>query len=105
LIAEYFTGSFRDAVTLNTAVRSSEIIAGKSFAALSSFSQPRSFKDFVLIGLLPVYLINLNNYLECLLKNDQITSLASKSLDVFPMILAGRYCIPPGHVCPPPSTT
>jgi hypothetical protein len=42
LIAVYLTGSFSDAVTLNTEVRSSEIIAGNSFAALSSFSQPRS---------------------------------------------------------------
>ena len=42
LIAEYLTGSFNDAVILKTEVRSREIIAGNSFAALSSFSQPLS---------------------------------------------------------------
>ena len=41
-MAEYLTGSFSDAVILKTEVRSSEIIAGNSFAALSSFSQPLS---------------------------------------------------------------
>jgi membrane-associated protease RseP (regulator of RpoE activity) len=51
LIAEYLTGSFNVAVILNTEVRSFEIIAGNSFAALSSFSQPLSLKDFVLIAL------------------------------------------------------
>jgi len=44
-------GSFNEAVILNTEVRSSEIIAGNSFAALSSFSQPLSLKGFVLIAL------------------------------------------------------
>src|SRR4030042_4141467 len=42
LMAEYLTGSFNEAVTLNTEVRSSEIIAGNNFAALSSFNQPLS---------------------------------------------------------------
>jgi hypothetical protein len=42
LIAEYLTGSFRVAVILKTEVRSSEIIAGNNFAALSSFNQPLS---------------------------------------------------------------
>jgi len=40
LMAEYLTGSFSDTVILNTVVRSSDIIAGNSFAALSSFNQP-----------------------------------------------------------------
>ncbi|MBP1675316.1 MAG: hypothetical protein H6Q24_1454, partial [Bacteroidetes bacterium] len=42
LMAEYLTGSFSEAVTLKTVVRSSEMIAGNSFAALSSFNQPLS---------------------------------------------------------------
>ena len=41
-MAEYLTGSFSEAVTLKTVVRSSEMIAGNSFAALSSFNQPLS---------------------------------------------------------------
>ena len=90
-MAEYLTGSFNEAVTLNTEVRSSEIIAGNNFAALSSFSQPLSRKDFVLIALPPVYNIITISYLECFLKKDQITSLASISLLVFPIIHAGKY--------------
>jgi hypothetical protein len=42
LIAVYFTGSSIEAVNLKTVVRSSDIIAGNSFAALSSFNQPFS---------------------------------------------------------------
>ena len=34
----------------------------------------------------------------CSLKNCHITSLASKSLDVLPIIDSGRYCSPPGQV-------
>jgi hypothetical protein len=34
---------------------------------------------------------NLNQSLECLLKKDQITSVALKSRLVFPIIRAGRY--------------
>jgi hypothetical protein len=45
-MAEYLTGFVNVAVILNTDVRSSDIIAGNSFAALSSFSQPFSLKDF-----------------------------------------------------------
>jgi hypothetical protein len=41
-MAEYLTGSLSEAVILNTEVRSSDIIAGNSFAALSSFSHPFS---------------------------------------------------------------
>jgi hypothetical protein len=51
-MAEYFTGFFKVAVILNTDVRSSDIIAGNSFAALSSLSQPFSLKDFRLIAYL-----------------------------------------------------
>jgi hypothetical protein len=57
LMAEYLTGSFSVAVILNTEVRSSEIMAGKSFAALSSFSQPRSRKGFLLMALPPDYIL------------------------------------------------
>jgi hypothetical protein len=42
LMAEYLTGSFSVADILNTEVRSSDIIAGNNFAALSSFSHPLS---------------------------------------------------------------
>jgi hypothetical protein len=48
-MAEYFTGFVKVAVILNTEVRSSDIIAGNSFAALSSLIQPFSLKDFRLI--------------------------------------------------------
>jgi len=53
LRAEYLTGSFSDTVILKTDVRFFDITAGKSFAALSSFSQPLSSNDF-LIAYLPV---------------------------------------------------
>jgi len=51
-IAEYLTGFFNVAVILNTEVRSSDIIAGNSFAALSSLIQPFSLNDFRLIAYL-----------------------------------------------------
>ena len=51
-MAEYFTGFFNVAVILNTDVRSSDIIAGNSLAALSSLSQPFSLKDSRLIAYL-----------------------------------------------------
>ncbi|MCU0460998.1 MAG: hypothetical protein MUF36_03115 [Bacteroidales bacterium] len=53
-MAENLTGSFSDAVILNTEVRSFDNIAGNSFAALSSFSQPFFSKDFVLIAFPPI---------------------------------------------------
>ena len=40
----------------------------------------------------------------CALKNCQITSLALNSRDVLPITDSGRYCKPPGQVCPPPIT-
>jgi len=51
-MTEYLTGFFNVAVILNTEVRSSDTIAGNSFAALSSLIQPFSLNDFRLIAYL-----------------------------------------------------
>src|SRR5664280_192728 len=37
-------------------------------------------------------------------KNAQLTCVAENALDVEPMIHRGRYCGPPGHVCPAPAS-
>jgi len=40
---------------------------------------------------------------RCFAKKSKITGTASKSLHMAPTRSRGRFSVPPGHVCPPPS--